>query len=627
MTEADSPRAHAWHYRDYVIRAFNADKPWNDFIVEQLAGDELAGTTNAQAAQAVADPAKLDMLTATGFLRMAPDGTGDEVPDQNLARNEVIADTLKIVSSSLLGLTVGCAQCHDHRYDLISQADYTRLRAIFEPALDWKKWRRPQDRLASLYTSEQRTLAESIEGEAREWDLVADARNLEHKNRIFAARLAALPEELREPIRLGRATPPDKRTPEQQQLFKEQPGLNVDAGSLDLFDMAADKEVKAIREAGNKLRATKPVEPFVMTLTEIIDQIPETHLFYRGDHEQPREKIAPGELTILRASDVGDIPERGGVTTERRLAYARWLTSGRHPLVARVLVNRFWLGHFGRGLVHTPGDFGALGERPTHPELLDWLASEFMANGWHLKPLHKLLVTSRAYRQSSRNDAAQAADPDNKFYARFRLQRLDAETLRDAMLAVVGKLNPQQFGPPIGLALDPAGRIVPGNQKINVNGEPAGFDSVGEQEFRRSIYLEMRRRNPLTMLDTFDAPIMSPNCNARALTTVAPQSLLLMNDTFILSTATLLAERLRREHGGDARAQLVGAWRLLYGSEPGENDIRNALTYLAEQAETLRARTVQTPLKKDAPPADPQLQALASLCQALLSANRFLYVE
>ncbi len=627
MTEADSPRPHAWRYRDYVIRAMNADKPWSDFIVEQLAGDELAAANHANAAQVATDPAKLDLLTATGFLRMAPDGTGDEVPDQKLARNEVIADTLKVVSSSLLGLTVACAQCHDHRYDPIAQADYFRLRAVFEPALDWKNWRRPNERLTSLYTPAQRLHAEAIEGEAHEWDLVAEARTIEHKHRIFAARLAALPENLREPIRLARATPADKRTPEQQQLFKEHPGLNVDAGSLDLFDMAADKEVKALREEGRKRRAAKPVEPFVMALTEVAGQAPETHLFNRGDHEQPREKIAPGELMILRAADVADIPERAGDTTQRRLAYARWLTSGRHPLVARVLVNRFWLGHFGRGLVNTPGDFGTLGEKPTHPELLDWLASEFMANGWRLKPLHKLLVISRTYRQSSRNDAAQNADPDNKFYARFRLHRLDAEALRDSMLAVTGRLNAQQFGPAVGIALDPAGRIVPGNQKKDNNGDPIGFDPVGDQEFRRSIYITMRRRQPLTMLDTFDAPVMSPNCNLRDTTTVAPQSLLLMNDAFIVNTATKLAERLRVEHGGDARGQLNAAWHLLYGSAPSDAALSTALSFLAEQSETLRARAALTPPKKDAPPVDPHLQALASLCQTLLSANRFLYVE
>ena len=292
-----------------------------------------------------------------------------------------------------------------------------------------------------------------------------------------------------------------------------------------------------------------------------------------------------------------------------------------------MLVNRFWLGHFGRGLVNTPGDFGTLGDRPTHPELLDWLASEFMANGWKLKPLHKLLVTSRAYRQSSRNDAAQTIDPDNKFYARFRLHRLDAETLRDSILSVTGKLNAQQFGPAVGVALDPAGRIVPGNQKKDANGDPIGFDPVGDQEFRRSIYITSRRRQPLTMLDTFDAPVMSPNCSARAFTTVAPQSLLLMNDAFLVNTATQLAERLRREHGGDARGQLHAAWHLLYGTQPSDGEMRTALSFLAEQSETLRARAAQTPPKKDAPPADPQLQALASLCQTLLSTNRFLYVE
>jgi hypothetical protein len=628
MTEADSPRPHAWHFRDYVIRSIAADKPWNRFIVEQLAGDELAGVSAATAVQGANDPAKRELLTATGFLRMTPDGTGDEVPDQNAARNQVIAETLKVVSSSLLGLTVGCAQCHDHRYDPIAQADYYRFRAIFEPALDWKHWRRPNDRLVSLYTPAQWDLAQAIEGEAREWELVADARNAEHKDRIFAERLAALPERLREPIRLARATPPDKRTPEQHQLFKEHPGLNVDAGSLDLFDKKADDEVKAMRAEGSTRRAAKPPEPFLMTLTEVADRVPETHLLHRGDHDQPREKIAPGELTILRAEGLGDFPEKAGATsTGRRLAYARWLTSGRHPLVARVLVNRVWLHHFGRGIVNTPGDFGALGERPTHPELLDWLASEFMANGWRLKPLHKLIVTSRTYRQSSRNDAALASDPDNQLFARFKMRRLDAETLRDAMLAVTGKLNLQQFGAPVGLALDPAGRIVIGNQKKDANGDPTGFDPVGDQEFRRSIYLQMRRRFPLTMFETFDAPVMSPNCEARVCTTVAPQSLLLMNDAFTVNAARALAERLRREHAGDARGQLAAAWRLLYGVAPADSEMRSALAFLAEQSESLRARAASAPPKKDAPPADPQLQSLASLCQALLSANRFLYVE
>lgn len=629
FTEADSPRPHAWHYRDYVIRALNADKPWDQFIQEQLAGDELAGIDRAHLQNAIDDPARRDMLAATGFLRMAPDGTGDEVPDQNLARNQVMADTLKVVSSSLLGLTVACAQCHDHRFDPIGHADYFRLRAVFEPAYDWKKWQRPGERLVSLYTPEERAKADAVEAEAKKIDEDANAMNAKFKDGIFEKRLAELPEDLREKIRETRKTAPDKRSEEQKQLFKEHPGLNVDAGSLDLFDREADNQVKARRAEAGKLRETKPPEQFLMTLSETAGEVPETFRFHRGDHDQPREKIEPGELTVLNFASPATIPDKDAAlpTTGRRLAYARHLTSGKHPLVARVLVNRFWLHHFGRGLVNTPGDFGAQGERPTHPELLDWLASEFMGGGWRLKPFHKLLVTSTVYRQAERNDASLHEDPENKLYGRFKLRRVDAETLRDAMLAVSGKLNPEPFGAPASVAVDMSGRIVIAQQKKDGNGDPIGIESLGDKEFRRSIYAQVRRKMPLTVLDAFDAPIMTPNCEARAMTTVAPQSLLLMNDTFVVSTANHFAERVRREHPGDAKAQIARAWRLLFGTAPSEADTRDMLLFLAEQSETLRARAAAQPPVKDTPPPDPQLQAFASLCQALLSTNRFLYVE
>lgn len=629
FAEVDSPRLHAWHYRDYVIRSLNADKPWDRFIQEQLAGDELANVDRYHLRGALEDPVRRDMLAATGFLRMSPDGTGDAVPDLDLARNEVVADTIKVVSSSLLGLTVGCAQCHDHRYDPIAQADYFRLRAIFEPAYNWKKWRRPADRLVSLYTPEERAKADAIEAEAKKIEEDAKAMTAKFKDEIFEKRLTALPEELREKIREARKAPVAKRTPEQKQLFKEHPGLNVDAGGLNLFDKEADKKVLARKAEADKLRATKPPEQFLMTLTEVIGEVPDTFLFNRGDHVQPREKIEPGELAILNMKSPAAIPvkDKALPSTGRRLAYARHLTNGNHPLVPRVLVNRFWLHHFGRGIVNTPADFGVQGERPTHPELLDWLASEFVTGGWKLKALHKLLVTSTVYRQSARNDASLNADPDNKLYGRFKLKRIDAETLRDAMLAVSGKLNPELFGPAVPVAVDSFGRVIIGQQKVNANRDPIGVDSVGGQEFRRSIYTQTRRKQPLTVLDAFDAPVMSPNCDVRPSTTVAPQSLLLMNDTFVVNAATQLAERLRKEHGGDARQQIVRGWKLLFGEEPTEAEVRDMLLFLAEQSETLRARVIAQPAKKGEQAADPQLQALASLCQALLSTNRFLYVE
>ena len=628
FAEADSLRPHAWRYRDYVIRAFIADKPWNEFIVEQLAGDELAAATHAEAQEAVLDEHRRDHLVATAFLRLAPDGTGDEVADVKLARNQVIAEEIKVVASSLLGLTVGCAQCHDHRYDPITQADYYRLRAIFEPAYDWQKWRTPAQRLISLYTPEERARAAEIEKQAQLIDAEAQAMSKQFLDQIFEKEIVKLPEADREPYRAARAKADKERTADERALIKKYPSA-LALYSLDLYDPALQKKVTEKAAEATKLRATKPPEGLVMALTEVKGEVPVTHLFHRGDHDQPKQPLGPGELTVLARPAIepfqpASVPSG---SSGRRLAYARWLTSGQHPLVARVLANRFWLHHFGRGLVATPGDFGTQGERPTHPELLDWLAAQFMDGGWRLKPLHKLMVLSTTYRQSSRNALSPQTDPDNRLYARFKLRRLDAEALRDSMLAAAGTLNRTSFGPPVAIARDPGGRIVVGQEQLNVNGDVVGVGSLGENDARRSIYVQVRRKTPLTVLDTFDAPVMVPNCENRNSTTVAPQSLLLMNDTFVLDTSRALALRLRKELPGEARAQIGRAWRLLFGFEPAESDLLRSLTYLTEQTESARAYHQGAERAKDAPPPDPALDALASLCQILLSSNRFLYTE
>jgi len=628
FSEADSPRPDAWRFRDYAIRSFNADKPWSDFIVEQLAGDELAEATHADYQKAILDPAKRDDLIATAFLRMAPDGTGDPVDDANLARNQVIAEELKVVSSSLLGLTVGCAQCHDHRFDPIPQADYYRLRAVFEPAFDWQTWRTPGQRLYSLYTPEERAKADEIEKQAKVIDAEAQAMNKKFLDEIFEKELLKLPEEEREPYRAARAAAEKDRTPEQKALIKKYPSA-LALYSLDLYDKDLQKKVIDKYAEATKLRATKPHEDQVMALMEVKGRVPETHLFYRGDHEQPKQLLGPGELSVLAGPRVepfqpAEVPSG---STGRRLAYARWLVSGQHPLVARVLVNRFWLNHFGRGIVNTPADFGVLGERPTHPELLDWLATQFMDGGWKLKPLHRLIVLSTVYRQSSKNEASLKSDTDNRFYGRFKLQRLEAESLRDSMLATAGTLNPKEFGEPIGIARDPGGRIVVGQEQLNTNRDVMKVVSRGPDDFRRSIYIQVRRKAPLTVLDTFDEPTMTPNCEARSSTTVAPQSLLLMNDNFVLDTAHTLAERLRKEAPGDARGQIAKAWNILYGCAPKDTDLLRSLAYLAEQTEAIRVYDQNLKPAKDTPPPDPQLEALASLCQVLYSSNRFLYIE
>ncbi len=613
----DVVRPYAYKYRDYVIRAFNADKPFDQFIHEQLAGDEMVRPPYPNLR-----PEDVEKLTATGFLRMAPDGTASANVDQALARNQVIADTLKIVSSSLLGLTVGCAQCHNHRYDPIPQTDYYRLRAIFEPAYDWKNWRTPAQRLVSLGSAADRTRAQQIEAEALRIDQERLKKQQEYIDQTFARELAKLPEAVREPIRAARATLPARQTPAQKKLLKDHPSVNVTAGSLYLYDRKAADDLKSYADRAAAVRATKPVEQFVHALTEIPGRVPVTHLFHRGDHDQPKQAVEPGGLVILDAALPLPLPapDPAAASSGRRLAFARWLTDGKHPLTARVLVNRVWLHHFGRGIVGTPADFGALGERPTHPELLDWLASEFTANGWSLKRLHKQIMVSTAYRQASRRDVVRdRLDPDNRLLSRMAVRRLEAEALRDAVLAVSGQLNEKQFGPPVPVRVDEVGQVVIGVDTTDTAGRPTGkVVPLDGEEFRRSIYVQVRRSRTLTLFETFDAAALDPNCEVRTASTVAPQALWLMNSRLILTQAEAFAERVRKEAGDDPRAQVALAWRLAFAAEPAEKDITEALTFLADQTALFEGKPGT---------AKPRTAALASFCQALLGANAFLYVD
>jgi hypothetical protein len=449
---------------------------------------------------------------------------------------------------------------------------------------------------------------------------------------IFEVEVLKLPEADREPYRLARATADKDRTPGQKDLIKKYPSA-LALYSLDLYDPKKQELVAAKSAEATKLRTTKPAQGFVMALTEVKGQVPASKLFNRGDHEQPVRDVPPGELTILTTPEIEPFTPAAvpSGSSGRRLAYANWLTSGKHPLVARVLVNRFWMHHFGRGLVNTPGDFGLAGERPSHPELLDWLADEFVKGGWKLKPLHRSIVLSRAYRQSAANPDSLQSDPENRLLSRYKVRRLEAEPLRDSILAAAGALVDKPFGPPSTIARDPAGRIVLGVDKGTIT--KAEVAPGGEQDFRRSVYVEVRRSKPVTVLDTFDAPVMTPHCELRPQTTVAPQSLLLMNDTFILDNARRLADRLHTEIPDDEKARLERAWQLLYGKTPSESEVARAINYLRLQTATLTVHHAQNPPAapaKGAPPLpspDPAREAFASLCQILLSSNRFLYLE
>jgi len=638
-SDADPPRAYAYKYRDYVIRSFNADKPFDRFITEQLAGDELARATQNSPQAALADPQSRELLIATGFLRMGADGSATPaVADYDAVRNQVVADTIKIVSTSLLGLSVGCAQCHDHRYDPIPQTDYYRLRAVIEPAYDPKNWRTPDQRLLSLYTDADRKKAADIEAEAKKLVEEKATKQKQYIDEALTKHLEKFEAPLRDQLRAAYDTPSDKRTAEQKKLLADHPSVNINAGVLYQYNQKAADDLKAMDTKIGEVRGRKPPEDFVCALTEPTNTVPVTYLFHRGDPRQPKETVTPGGLSVITpAGQSVELPVKNSnlATSGRRLAFARWLTSGTNPLVGRVLVNRVWLHHFGRGLVGTPSDFGMMGERPSHPELLDWLATDFVQHGWQLKRLHKLIMTSTAYRQSSRRDPrGDKNDPENRLYWRKPIQRLDAENIRDAMLAVSGSLNETMFGPPVPVRPDVHGQIVVGIDKSECDNKmPVDVPLKGE-EFRRAVYVQVRRSRPLAMLHAFDAPVMEVNCERRQSSTVATQSLMLMNSQFVLDQAARFARRLQKEVGDERDKQIALAWRLAFSRSPSDSELSRALEFLSRQVDHLKTVVEATDekAKKDekartaAKPA-PELQALTDLCQALLSANEFLYVD
>jgi hypothetical protein len=604
----DTVRPYAYKYRDYVVRSLSADKSLDRFIIEQLAGDELAPRPWNNLT-----PAQIELLAATGFLRMAADGTSTGGGDQALGANQVLADTLKIVGSSLLGLTVGCAQCHDHRYDPIPQADYYRLRAVFEPALDPQHWRRPGERLVSLYRDTDRAKAAAIETEAQRLQKEVDAKTQKYVVAALDKELAKVPEPLRTKLRVARNTPAEKRTVEQKKLVDTHPSLNISAGVLYQYNQAAADELKKDQERVNAKRATKPVEDFVSVLNELSGVRPETRVFHRGDHRQPGQAVKPGDLSIAAPEgqrfEIADADPKAA-SSGRRLAYARQLVSGKHPLVGRVLANRVWLNHFGRGLIETPADFGALGTRPSHPELLDWLADELVHQGWSLKRLHKLIMTSTVFRQSSRRDPAkEAVDSDNALLGRFSVRRLDAESLRDRIMQVSGRLDHTLFGPPEPVVENTVGLIDPANDSS-----------------RRSLYLQVLRTKPVSLLTTFDAPVMAVNCDRRIPSTTPSQSLLLMNSDFILNHAARIARQIRAEREHQARdpsqpalmQQFACAWRLVYQRSITPVELSWTRTFATEQLQAL---------EKSGAGGDRELTLLANVCQQLLNSNEFLYVD
>ena len=630
-TEKDTPRQWTWKYRDYVVQAFNQDMPWKRFITEQLAGDELI--THGFDALDEADAQK---LVATAYLRLVPDGTGEGGVNANEARNDTIAETVKVVSSSLLGLTVGCAQCHAHRYDPITQVDYYRLRAVLAPVLNMQTWKKPQERLISLWSAPTRLQAEMVDAEQACLKYERETALDELVAETFEQELTKLPEQVREQARTARATAAKERSDEQKELIKQYPFLNVDRGSVYLY--LKDRQT-GFNKQWDKLQADslarRPPEDFVYAVTEPETKTPPTHLFARGDFNQPREVVEASEFEVLRrpnkpaqfvstassAQSAKAAANATRTTSGLRLAFAEHLTSGEHPLVARVLTNRFWMHFFGRGLVATTGDFGFQGERPTHPELLDWLAREFVDNGWELKRLQRMIVTSRVYRQSStKNAALWQIDPDNRLLGRMPLRRLDSEAMRDAVLATSGQLSSKRYGPPVPVAPDEVGQFVLANDNRDTAGRPKGKqDDLGEEALRRTVYVQVRRSMPLSILEPFDHPVMAPNCEQRAQSTVPTQSLVLMNSQFAAAAAEAMLKPMSAEAGADVEPRIRWAFARIWLREPTAEELAGAKQLVVVSPGELPENAAAAK--------EEQESRWTALCHALLCSTRYVVIE
>jgi hypothetical protein len=610
----DAHRPNAYKYRDYVIRAFNNDLPYDRFIRQQLAGDEL-------------EPDNPEALVATGYCRLYPDEYN--AADVRQRRQELLDDVTDTTGLVFLGLTMGCAQCHNHKFDKILQTDYYQLQAFFTPML-------PRDDLPDAMRSEREEFAKK----QAVWEKATAEIRAEIEKftspAIKKARDQAL-EKFNAEVVTAIHTPAAERTALQEQIAYQASKYTapMELAALGKLGAADKKRYDELQAKLAKFDAIKPSPlPTARGIVDADKPPPPTFRLAAGSLKHPAEPVDPGFPSFLGAAAPEITPPAGNpISTGRRSALAAWLTRKDHPLTARIIVNRLWQYHFGQGIVATPNDFGAAGEPPTHPELLDWLAVEFVDSGWSLKGMHRLMVTSATYRQSalvdSKNEShakARTVDPSNKLLWHARRQRLTGEALRDAVLQVAGDLDLRMYGPSVHPSLpDGLG---------NYAWKP---DPKAEDRNRRSLYVVAKRNLRLPLLDAFDLPDMHNSCARRSSTTTAPQALLMLNSEFALGAARRWAGRLLAQSpaadppSGD-RALVAAAYRQAYAREPTGAELDMCAKFIADQSGELARQsaapekdTLPDPLPKSDSPA--HAAAIVDFCHSLLNSNEFLYVD
>ena len=548
----------AWRYRDYVVNSFNADKPYDRFVREQVAGDLLASETLAH---------RHEQLTALGFLSMGPKLLAE--PDKVKLEMDLIDEQIETLGRAFLGMTFGCARCHDHKFDPVPTADYYALAAIFKSTRtmdDLKtiaKWHEPE-----IATAEERAAVAA------------------HQKQIAEQKAAIT----------------NLVSTANQSLVTEKGLKEAPKNAESQYSPQTVAELKRLRETLAKLEQTAPEIPSTMGVTDSTNVVKRLPVHIRGSHLSLGQPVPRGFPQVMQfAGLAAELPEK----QSGRLELAHWLASPRHPLTARVMVNRIWRWHFGQGLVTSPDNFGLLGDRPSHAELLDWLAGRFIAEGWSVKAMHRLIMSSAAYQRATKPDTTSrrpAADPENHYLAHFPIRRLEAEEIRDAVLFVSGSLDRTMGGKTIPVK----------NREFFFN--HTSKDATSYDSPRRALYLPVVRNNVYDLFEQFDFPDPAvPNGNRNA-TIVAPQALLMLNSELVTRAAEQFAAGLLSTAGDDAR-RIELAYLKAYGRPPWAKELARAKRFLAE------FKPVTPPTSGQAPP------AWTVLCQTLLAANEFIYLN
>ncbi len=605
--KSDETRPNAWRYRDYVIKSFNQDKPYDRFIKEQIAGDELW-------------PDDPDAVVATGFNRHYP----DESNARNLMqrRQEILNDITDTVGAVFMATTYGCARCHDHKYDPVLQKDYYRLQAFFAGV------RAKDDFVLVDATAQAEYKKTRALWEENTRDIRDQLVKLEEPviKAIYKENFDKYPPEIREAI----TTSPEKRDTMQWLMYHKSNWLlnsNMDEDGNGIGQKLKGEPRKQWDELRKQLAEFDELKPKPLPvgfgITDVGPDAPPTHTLNAGAYDAPGNEVQPGFLTIMDRGPAKIAPPPGGKTTGRRSALANWLATPDNPLTARVMVNRIWHYHFGRGIVGTPSDFGIMSQAESNRPLLDWLATAFVEKGWSIKALHRLVMLSNTYQQSSDfNSEAAKIDPQNQLLWRFQRQRLTGEEIRDAILAVSGQLNPEMGGPSVFPEI-PEGMEVRGGWKKN---------EQEEAKNRRSIYVFVRRNSRYPMFHTFDMPDTHESCPIRPHTVTAPQALSLLNDKIILRAAQSFAGRVLRDFSSDVNAQVSSAYRFALSREPDATERELALAFLQKQSQIIKARIEQkkpvglpTDMSSGVDPA--HAAALVDFCHILFNANEFVYLN